>query len=286
MDKTPEINSSPENPKIPENWKFPERNEGIALRAFQVDKDEGYLALDMSSHGRGTIDYFFSRDGSPLLERNIANLPRIQIYKWGELQIEYFFTYGQTPYMNVSFSKLDDPDAQPKSVRDFLIPSNVLGFTERGIIDKVLMQSPKLEGPDPDIEFSGFQDKQVRYDVLRLHGLKILDQEQPNKLVLINRQGKKEYVVLGDTVIEEDREGKKVPFFVVTQSHFDAANEEARKILRGPTQIDMEEVRLSLLSKPPYPRDEKGKLDVPWRDIGQLVGASLSYSYPPPTPGK
>ena len=277
-----ETGSTAENPKIPENWQFPERDEGIPLRAIQVDKDEGYLALDMSSHGRGIIDYFFSRDGIPLLERNVANLPCIQIYKWGELQIEYFFTYGQTPYMNVSFSKLEALDAQPKSIKDFLIPSNVLGFTERGIIDKVLMQSPKLEGPDPDIEFSGFQDKQVHYGVLRLHGLKILDQEQPNKLVLINRQGKKEYVVLGDTVIEEGGDGKKVPFFVVTQSHFDAENKETRKILRGPTQIDMEKVKLSLLSKPPYPKDEKGRLVIPWANIDRIVGASLSYSYPPP----
>lgn len=60
MDKTPEINPQSEGLKIPANWKFPERSEGIALKIFQVDEAEGYLALDMSSHGRGTIDYFLA----------------------------------------------------------------------------------------------------------------------------------------------------------------------------------------------------------------------------------
>lgn len=47
---------------------------------------------------------------------------------------------------------------------------------------------------------------------------------------------------------------------------------------------NFDRLRTILLSKPPYKKDENGRLVVPWRNIDRIVGASLSYSYLPQTP--
>lgn len=285
MDKTQEVNPSPENLQIPDNWNFGERNEGNTLKAIRIDKDEGYLAFSIPKQG-WRIEYFFSRNGLPMLSRSYLNSgSSVTIHKWDETQAQFAFGYEPKLHLNVGFSIMGDLDAQPKTAADLGVSSHAVYFTDKGSIDKLLLQIPKLEGRRQYIEFSGFDDREVRYRLLKpveLHGLKILDQEQPNQLILGNNQGKGEHVMVWETIIGEDREGKKVPFFVVTQSHFDADNQETRIILKSPTQIDMEKVKESLLSVPPYPKDDKGKIVVPWRNIDQIVGASISYSSPPP----
>lgn len=56
------------------------------------------------------------------------------------------------------------------------------------------------------------------------------------------------------------------------------------KILRAPLGLDVEKVSEAIFSRPPYPKDERGRLIIPWRNIDRIVGGMLSYSYPPPKP--
>lgn len=302
MDNIPEVKPTSENIEIPENWQFAERKQSAVRRVIQVDRDEGYLALyipPIGNHMAESIDYFFSRAGLPLVRRKLTNYSdgttnSAEIEQSGELQVKYeLFDSKDRSGLNLEFMKFDNTTNDPKSAVNpyfwIIPPSGSVHFNDRGTVNVALENYRKTT--EPNITFFNRQGEFIKkdwssYRIGRLYGIKIMDQDQPNKLVFVNNQGKKEYVVVWDTVMEEDREGKKVPFFVVTQSHFDADNQETRKILRSPISIDMEKVKSAVLSKAPYPKDEKGRVVVPWRNIDRIVGASLSYSYPPPNPQK
>lgn len=64
MDKTPEINSSPENLQIPENWQFPERD-NPRLKLIQNDPEERFLAFTVpDGKGHKSAEYFFDTEGN------------------------------------------------------------------------------------------------------------------------------------------------------------------------------------------------------------------------------
>lgn len=300
MDKTPEINSPSESPKIPEHWQVAV-GETTDYRVIYLDKDNGYiagLAKVKSDHYR---EYLVGTDGSPLIARNLhagywddsmggEQRPSAGLRKWGAMQQTYDFgsDLNLDPSLSIDFFREEEIEHEsyggsmvgPDTTENII---NLIRFSPQGTLESIFMTSDK----QPILEFLNKKDKFIKRDWNRgaiesLGGFRILDQGEQNKLIFVNKEGKKEYLVSWGTEVEEDGNGDKVPFFVVIQSHFNAGNEETRRIIRSPIQIDMEKVKSAVLSKPPYPKDEKGRLVVPWTNIDRIVGASLSYSYPPP----
>jgi len=289
-----EVDSSPQNFKIPDNWQFQEKS--ISLPVLQIDLSERYLALRRTypkyPEETEIIDYFFDRQGLTLMARSFKDFSSdkysVDIKKKGEIQVEYSFSYHEPYTMSVSFF---NPEETSMSTSSFVAnPMDGIFFSTDGRSAVVRMARPWIkDSPNPPgIDFSNEKNEFIKrdwdcYKIFDRGSFRLLDQDQSNKLVFVNREGRKEYVVVWDTVMEETREGRQA-FFVLTQSHFDVGSQETRKILKSPLQINIEEVKTALLSKPPYPKDDKGRLVVPWRDIDRLVGARLSYSYPPQKP--
>lgn len=77
-----------------------------------------------------------------------------------------------------------------------------------------------------------------------------------------------------------ERERGNVDLLSVSQTHIPTG---IVKTLRAPLELDVEDVSGAVFSRPPYPKDERGRLAIPWGNIDRIVGASLSYSYPPPS---
>lgn len=83
---------------------------------------------------------------------------------------------------------------------------------------------------------------------------------------------------------ESDREEHKRQSFFISQKHIPTG---IIKILRAPLRIDLQSIAEILNSKPPYNKEGvrgKERLVVPWTNIPQMVGAGISYSYPPQNP--
>lgn len=70
---------------------------------------------------------------------------------------------------------------------------------------------------------------------------------------------------------------------ILTQRHIPSGT---IKVVSAPLEISVEEIRKIVFSKPPYtqiPPPVRGALpmlDVPWRNIDRIMGATLSYSTP------
>ena len=295
MDNSAEKSPSQEQPKIPENWQFEERGE--LSQVVQIDPIERYLALKRThlNHPEvtGITDYFFDRNGLPLSVRSYTDFSggKYSVYlkvRGGEHQVEYSFSHHEPYALGVSFFKSEETSMSPLST--IANPMDGISFGPDGRPEIVRMARPwvKKSPNPPSIDFSNAKDEFIKrywncYKIFNRGGFKILDQAQPNKLVFVNKEWKKEYVVVWDTVMEEKSNGDEFPVFVVTQSHIDEGREKEVKIFKSPIQIDMEKVKSALLSKPPYQKDENGRLVVPWRGVDRIVGASLSYSEPSKT---
>lgn len=77
------------------------------------------------------------------------------------------------------------------------------------------------------------------------------------------------------------QEGGNADLLSVFQTHIPTG---IIKTLKAPLALNAQRVSRAVFSTPPYPKEEMGRLVVPWRNIHRLVGASLSYSYSPQNP--
>lgn len=169
MDKTPEVNSSSENPKIPEDWKFPERNKQ-GLKVLQIDFDGRFLAFEepkkltqvpyLYSGG----EYFFSGDGQIAAFRSHGKVETSIAFNMGELRIMYTLPLGQTePYdslLGIRFGIQEMGNAR--------YDGGILGLAHLGrlFIEKDLngipIESPRLMFGNYEISNG---DRKRRYDL-------------------------------------------------------------------------------------------------------------------------
>lgn len=292
MDNLRERNQQSEQAQIPNSWRV-ERKNKEELPVIQIDQTEGYLALSRISSGRGIQvtnikDYFFDSNGGIPFKARVLGKVRggdsaSIIKERGNPLVEYVY-YSKRDAIDVSFF---GPKETSMSLFDNREPKNVLSFGKNGRVEEIRMMKPWIKNVpnSPDILFSNKKNEFIKnnrdcYKVFALGHFRILDQDQPNKLVFVNKEGKREYEIVWDKVMEKNIDGDEVLFFVVTQSHIEGDEEKGVKILKTPIQIDMKEVKSAVLSEPPYSR-KNNRLVVPWRDIDRIVGASLSYRYPP-----
>lgn len=297
-----EIKLLPENLKIPENWNFPEKFSGPTdIVVDQVDESQNYLRLhfvrdDLTEREK---EYFFS-NGQPVYERETAStLPHI--FHWGEVDTQYTLEldlYKRLKYFFVDFSHREG-DLLGNSIKqsekdydnDAMIGAGGFTFSPNGEIKMLLIGMPFVEQdgnfiPVADIALTltnggnRFNANDYRPTVEEIDPkYMIADRSETNKIILNNIQGQDAFITEWGIKTEEDKRGIKAPFFVVTRSHSTTGTVQT---LRSPMQVDLGLITESAFSRPPYPKDDKGRLVVPWRNLDRLVGASISYSYPPP----
>ncbi len=139
-----------------------------------------------------------------------------------------------------------------------------------------------LEGPSFSIKKGEngwyFDPKGVDLD---LEGeLKVEREYSRNQLVYLDNYRRKVFRVEWkvDEGYNSEQEREKCPLLFVSQTHIPT---DIIKTLSAPLRIDLQKVADAVFARPPYPKDERGRLVVPWRNIDRIVGARLAYSYPP-----
>jgi hypothetical protein len=316
-----EADSSPENIRIPEHWKFKERNDS-GLKVRQIDLDQRFLAFDLHYDPNISFntlkygDYFFDDEGNNQVRRiyfeeRIGVNPVALIDLVGDQEVEYIikgrpedFDYERTlPRIGIAVY-FDETVMYEKErgIREFLGGVSFVGQRLDGIVfdrnfatdpsRRTLLWVPEMyldiSRGQSDIENWGLDTKLKENEELRrLHGsLKDYDSLQPQKIqngaVYLDKNGHKIFQV--QWKIEEDElEPSKGQFAVVSQSHIPSG---LVKTLRAPLRLDMGKVKEAVFARPPYSKDDRGRLVVPWTEIGRTVGTNLSYSYPPPTSQK
>ena len=321
MDNIPEIKPTPENIEIPENWDFRYRDTP-GLKIDQIDLDQRFIAfyLPTDPHTNQPLygDYFFDNEGKSLVNRHyykegrMSELGSTSIDLVGDLEIDYwidarpenFVDYGKHPIRrDIGISV----DFREKNL------NGKIGTRFDEILGAVYYEGQLFNGvhfgynfaPDPNrdkhlfVPSMDFDIKIGTSDTMRL----LLDPKnrdnealelwgkgfgglQPqinqNGAVYLDKNGDKIFQV--DWKIEEDElEPSRGRLAVFSQTHIPSG---IVKTLRALLRLNLGEVKDAVFSRPPYQKDERGNLIVPWRNIDRIVGATLSYSYPPPSPQK
>jgi hypothetical protein len=296
MDKTPEINSSPENLQIPENWQFPERGDP-GIKVEQIDLNEKFLAYQYDINIQdpnvthplyGYEECFFNENGKVVVSRSHEKISTYIGFWGGELPIMYLLsTRAQGPYPSSSLEVHFSSGEAGGSLGDSMYDRDTLRFTALGEyftakdLSGVLIKSPKLV-------FISFQtvtpEEKRTFDLKKdLSGSNFVvkeDESRENEATVFNNREEEIFKVVWG---EQEDEREKTAIFVVSQTHIPTG---IVKAFSAPLRIDTKKIAEAVFSRTPYPKDERGRLVVPWRNIDRIVGASISYSYSPQTPGK
>jgi len=310
----PEIDSTPENIKIPENWKFPERN-NPGLKPVQIDNDARFLAFVLPfTRPRSTVmsssdntdyevdyNYLFDREGNMVVKKSqdssstpyrvFTNIDGI----WGEGRVHYELRR----YTNIAPDafKLDSVFHPIEKETEGYIAS--VGYSTQGVLTDLslgnLFQDIREQGEEirsPKVRFyKGISARGDGFLSPTLEGVELLVEEDRgyngiSRDLLEYENGQTEFIILSE---ESQKPLFKVEWkvgggtFVIKQTHLPG---RIQKILEAPVRLDRANVFQAAFTSPPYPKDEKGRLIVPWRNIDRIVGASLSHSYPPLTSQK
>lgn len=306
-----EINQSSENLKIPENWNFPEKNEQ-GLKLIQIDPEERFLALTVpDGKGHKSVEYFFGAEGnvSGYLIVPSANSPNnIDVGLTSDIKVIYNITrntgsglHPLTPmeiYVFLISDKdhLMDPEFE-EMLGDFYYRSGELcgvmvdsTFAE----EKSHIESPRFflqalnynaSWTSPDFGFDVNSPR--KYDSSKKEfdtGNFVLRGVNRQKLDVVDKDKKQVFEI--EFGRESDRGEHRRQSLFISQKHTPTG---IIKTLRAPLKIDLQKVAEILNSKLPHNKERvagKDRLVVPWRDIDRIVGARLSYSYPPQTSEK
>lgn len=292
MDKTPELNPSPENLPIPENWNFPERDER-GIEVVQIDLGERFLAVQPPRNLQdpnithplylyGSEEFFFNKDGEEVALRSHQKLETYIGFRGGEFSITYTLPVGAPETYSSSLMVHFDSGEAGGRLGGAIYDGGMLRFADLGKffitkdVNGALVKSPRLVFGSYEIATS---------DEKRTFGLNkelsgndfVVEIQGKNEAAISSNQNEKLFAVSWRI---QEGEQEKVPILVVSQTHIPS---DIVKTLRAPLKVDYDKVvDAGLLSKPPYRKSEKGRLVVPWTNIDRIVGASLSYSYPPP----
>jgi len=315
-----EVDSSPGNPKIPENWDFFEKEHNPNVT--QIDQRERYIAFKYGDVDPENREYIFGPDGSKIYKRSQSNsldyvnvteiqgegvqnyifrevlladniLPALKSKpKVGEKILEvrilesqsfekfYQVTYKMNAGNDIVFSSRGKPLFAKIGglfvLRDGLVPAPTMALSlaqgKEGLRKEDWELDPKIFANQPQEDFVAER------------------QEGLNGIDYYNSRGEKKFSNTWDIELREDRMGNETPFLLIAQNYYGRSQkigkEVLQKILAVPTQINMGQIGERMLSVPPYQRNESDKLVISWTETGRIVGASLSYFYPPPTSQK
>lgn len=259
---------NPENLQIPENWNFPERGDPH-LGVVQIDLDERFLALRLPDDKEERYeyrerygDYFFDSDGNLLQHRTHYSLDTI-ILLTGDSTVLY--SISDVARKGLSIYLLPSPPTE-----EDLMPPNLGGFEYcNGHLDRVSLGDTFITDRDQ----GGIIESPRLYFDMRY--------EKWRSSVFGANKEEIFRIKWSEEVSEVGAEKIKATFLVVSQTHVPTKIE---KILKAPLRIDRQKYIDAVFAKPPYGKERvagQDRLVVPWRSIDRLVGASLSYSYPP-----
>lgn len=290
-----EIDSSLEISKIPENWKFSGRG-NPNIKVMQIDINERFLSYqrnvnlqeaNVSNPLYGYEEIFFSENGKEVASRSHQKIEMYIGFWGGELPITYVLPVGAPEPYSSSLSVHFTGGSLGGSIYD------------RGILRLASLgrdfTTEDLSGSDiraPRLMFGSVQttrpDEKRKYDLNKevsdSSDFIIKEDEDKENEATIFSNGGEEVFKVARRIQEQERE--EPPCLVVSQTHILSGIE---KTVRTPLNMDYEKVVEASHSKPPYRKVGLGRiigggrLEVPWRNIDRIVGASLSYSYPPPT---
>ena len=317
MDKTPEINPTPENIEIPENWKFLEGDKQT-LKVAQIDLGERFLAYTLPDDPKVNKklykgeyrDYFFDSEGKRLQWRSHEGFDA-NIFLVGENFIHYNINE-----LNARIEKL--PDSKKISIyfreqeydrydrnqlldlmrsdRLFTTRQGYIHYDISGLLDSIGLEelfTRDEKGNDissPDLGFFRDNENDFRLRFYKAHHInkdfsykKDTEKDNAVGIYILNPNQEEEKVFDVDWKIQrgESDEERTREYLVVSQIHIPTG---IIKTIRAPLRLDMQKVEEAVYSKPPYSKERIGgkeRLVVPWRNIDRIVGASLSYSYPP-----
>lgn len=305
-----EIDSPPENPKIPGDWKFPERGDP-GLKVTQIDLGERFLAFTLpDGSDNKSVDYFFGSEGDITGYRVIPVIGSISVGLTSDNKLTYdvlrIVSSLQAPELNGMSIYLKQ--AKSNLLLD-LIEDRLGGFMYGGRellgleLDSIFLEETEqqtgIESPRCTLSFTIPTDKgqeggklvfeviQPReYDAYRreyIAGDFVLVKEAEKKIHVFDKNRKKVFEI--EPSIEEagtHEVGSEV--LVFKQTHTPSG---IIKTLKGPLRVDLQKVEETINVRAPYDKEKVGgkdRLVVPWTNIHRIVGAGLSYSYPPPNP--
>lgn len=309
MDNVPEKSPSQENLQIPENWQFPERGDP-GLKLIQNDPEERFLALTvLDGKGHKSVEYFFDTEGNIsgyLIVPKANSLNNIDVGLTSDIKVIYTIEHGirSSPHLlrpnDISVflisSKEDIMDSElEEMLGNFHYRSGELHAVEVDSIfaeGKSYIESPRFflqndYTPRTRYPFGFYVHQPSEYDSSKREfdtGSFVLRRISRQKLDVTDKD--KEQVFEIEFGEESDREEHGRRSLFISQKHTPTG---IIKTLRAPLRVDLLKIAEILNSKPPYNKErvgEKERLVVPWRNIDRIVGASISYSYPPPAPQK
>lgn len=301
-----------ENTQIPPHWNFPERKYmGLGLKVTDIDVDQGFLAFDLPDrpdykglpgYGGGYVDYFFDESGEPIDTRHSFGLnTSITVQSDFEVAVNvYDDLLERHPSLRIRFEKpaTDSRDFFTHLLGSFSFESlrdknknllkRKLVSVRLGEIFSIIDENGGISSPEIIFDRAtgkdGLKTDEWELVPLNLGEFHFKYPKNANEAVFFDDEENVVFKLEWEITEEEtDDPGVLVPAsLVVTETHFPT---QVRKVLQSPLTVDLSAVLEAAFAKPPYTKNKDGDLIVPWRGIGRIVGATLSYeNLPQPKP--
>jgi hypothetical protein len=276
-------------PEIPENWDIT-LSWDVGDKVIQVEPKLGYLALQTDNQRRNS-EYFFDHKGDRLSEAYHSESARFPdsttIILRGE-DMGVLFLADDTPTelnSNVLLSFLGQSDKKeprfPVTLASFKYQRSKLKCIDLPDVFCFDEKEGRITSPDMSMRLDkrGFgentEDWRIEESPLDgRHGY--IFYQKLNGITTSFKTGDKD----GDFNCSWDVSDGKL---VVKQIH---SKTGITKTLEAPLVLDQKKINEVMLCRPPYEiiksKTSPDRLDIPWRNIDQIVGASLSYSFPLP----
>lgn len=289
-----------ESTALPSNWNFPERS-NIYRKVFnQIEPNHNFVSFTIDylvdeRPAYQTKDYFFDHEGNITDSRRHFSDRRATICLGLEIPTLYqVINNGNENSVGIYF---DEPQKDSSS---FSLPLLRIHYVN-GRFDRVLitcffmvLNGERVHSPsfplginiDPHRQFPSNAWKEIndnKYKSEKFSCTYLSRAKLAREIDVSDVQGNKVFqIVYGIKDIEVRPEGKMQKVFFSDQTHLETG------IVKGviaPLSIDIEKVNAAANVVPRYAQKRIAGLkilNVPWTNIGRVVGASISYSYPPP----
>ena len=273
--------------QIPGHWNFFEkdflRKENSEIQVVQIEYD--FLAIKGKLSEK---EYFFNSEGDIVFGRSVRYSSKLPKFFGSEIVIDnqgreipsgFIASDIQTDDSEIAFSFLEvekDKDSYlPNALVHFKSGKlTAIALGENFIIDR---QDNVIKSPKVYVSFS--EDREPVILIVPNSSnddFATVYEGKPGEMKVANAERELVYQIN----LKPTAKG-----WTLKQVHIPT---EIEKIFEVPLKLDLESIREAVLAKPLYdktPSKLKGAppvLDVPWRKIDELVGITLSYSYPDP----